>query len=209
MPVIKIKKMQNLQPEVLKHIKQTDSVIDIGCGIKPQQIIKPQVHVCIEPAAEYIEHLEKNIQNRDRIYILINSTWDILKIFPPNSVDTIIFTDVIEHLEKEDRRKLIGHARRVARVQVILFTPLGFLPQRHPDGKDAWGLEGGKWQNHKSGWEPGEFDSSWNIFVCEKFHSGRHNGELFDEPYGAFWAILNIERKAKSSQAFTLLVPEQ
>ena len=45
--------------------------------------------------------------------------------------------DVIEHLHKKEGYKLIKHAERVARVQVILFTPICYLPQSHPNGKDA------------------------------------------------------------------------
>ncbi|MGM0845712.1 MAG: class I SAM-dependent methyltransferase [Bacillota bacterium] len=209
MPIEKVEKMQDLQKEVMKHIKETESVIDIGCGIKPQQFIKPKVHICIEPYAEYIDYVEKNLEIRDRVYIMLNTTWDILKQLPSNSVDTIIFTDVIEHLEKNEGIELILEAERVARVQVILFTPLGFLPQSHPNGKDAWGLEGGKWQDHRSGWEPEEFGSEWKIFVCEKFHFRKPSGAFFDEPYGAFWAVLDIEPQAEINQAFTILLPKQ
>ncbi|WP_113928002.1 hypothetical protein [Bacillus sp. P14.5] len=101
LPIIKIENRKDLQPEVMKHIKQTDYVIDIGCGIRPQQLIKPKVQVCIEPYAEYIKHLENILKNPDRTYVMINSTWDILNQLPSNSADTILFTDVIEHLEKK------------------------------------------------------------------------------------------------------------
>jgi hypothetical protein len=141
--------------------------------------------------------------------VLINSTWDILKSLSSKSVDTIIFTDVIEHLSKSQGRKLLREAERVANVQVILFTPLGFLPQCHPDGKDAWGLDGGEWQNHKSGWKPKDFDEKWDIFLCEKFHFGTDEKNLFKKPYGAFWALLNIEPDMEQNQAITILLPGQ
>ncbi|WP_168413105.1 class I SAM-dependent methyltransferase [Bacillus salacetis] len=209
MPITVIENWKDLEPEVLKHIKQTDVVVDIGCGIKPQNLFTPKVHIGIEPYSEYIEHLEKNLANRDRTFIFINSTWDILRKFPSNSVDTIIFTDVIEHLSKMQGKKLLKEAERVAKVQVILFTSLGFLPQCHPDGKDAWGLDGGKWQDHKSGWEPKDFHDKWNIYLCEKFHYGKDEDNLFEEPYGAFWGILNIEPGEEQNQAFTVLLPGQ
>jgi hypothetical protein len=65
LPVTVIEDMKDLEPEVMKHIKQTDVVIDIGCGIRPQKLIKPKVHIGIEPYAEYIQHLEKKLVNHE------------------------------------------------------------------------------------------------------------------------------------------------
>jgi hypothetical protein len=208
LPIIKIDKNEDLFPEAIKYIKQTDIVLDIGCGINPQKYITPKIHICCEPHTEYIEFVREHNLNCDRIYVMINSTWDIIKSFPSKSIDSIIFTDVIEHLEKKDGYELIKHAERVARVQVILFTPLGYLPQSHPNGKDAWGLNGGKWQEHKSGWYPNDFKEKWNIYLCEKFHFTNNFGRMFDEPFGAFWAILNIESGKSQTQAITVLLPD-
>jgi predicted SAM-dependent methyltransferase len=204
---IKILTREDLCPEAIKHIKQTDVVLDIGCGIYPQKYIKPKLHICCEPHAEYIEYVQKHNPHSDRVYVMINSTWDIIKSFPSKSVDTIIFTDVIEHLNKKDGYELIKHAERVARVQVILFTPLGYLPQCHPNGQDAWGLSGGKWQEHKSGWYLKDFNEKWNIYACEKFFFTNNVGKKLEKPHGAFWAILNIETEVSKNHAVTVLLP--
>ena len=137
LPITIIEHYQDLILEVTKHIKQTNVVLDIGCSIKPQEFIKAKIHICCEPHAEYIEYIQSQNLNHERIYVIINSTWDIIKNFPSKSIDTIIFMDVIEHLHKKEGYKLIKHAERVARVQVILFTPICYLPQSHPNGKDA------------------------------------------------------------------------
>jgi hypothetical protein len=71
--------------------------------------------------------------------------------------------DIIEHLEKDEGMKLLKCTENIARSQVVIFTPYGILPQSHPDGKDAWGLNGCDWQQHKSGWLPEDFDSSYEI----------------------------------------------
>lgn len=101
MSIINIDNREDLFPVVIKHFKQTDVVLDIGCGIYPQKYIKPKLHICCEPHKEYIEYVRKHTLHSDRVYVMINSTWDIIKSFPSNSVDTIIFTDVIEHLKKK------------------------------------------------------------------------------------------------------------
>ena len=208
MPITIIEHYQDLILEVTKHIKQTNVVLDIGCGIKPQEFIKAKIHICCEPHAEYIEYIQSQNLNHERIYVIINSTWDIIKNFPSKSIDTIIFMDVIEHLHKKEGYKLIKHAERVARVQVILFTPIGYLPQSHPNGKDAWGLNGGQWQEHKSGWYPNDFNEKWDIYMCEKFHFVNNLGEKFDKPFGAFWALQNIEPNSINTQAVTILLPD-
>lgn len=208
MSIFQIENRESLFPEAIKNFKQTDVVLDIGCGIHPQKYIKPKLHICCEPHAEYIEYVQKHTNHSDRVYVLINSTWDIIKSFPSNSIDTIIFTDVIEHLKKKDGHELIKHAERVARVQVILFTPLGYFPQSHPNGKDAWGLNGGKWQEHKSGWDPKDFNEKWDIYVCDKFHLTDNDGRIFERPFGAFWAILNLKPEINNNEAITVLSPD-
>jgi hypothetical protein len=108
---------------------------------------------------------------------------------PPKSVDTIFLLDVIEHVEKEEGLQLLRETEKIARQQIVLFTPLGFMPQEQLDGEDAWNLNGGAWQEHKSGWLPEDFDDTWMIYACKDFHKVDSKGNLLDKPFGAFWAI--------------------
>lgn len=189
----KIKKSDagRLEEAAKQKIKKTDVVLDIGCGIKPQNIFTPKVHICVEPYREYLDKLVDVIAERpDRKYVILKGDWrKATEIFPKKSVDTVVLSDVIEHLEKEEGLELLRKTEEIARVQVIIFTTLGFLPQSHPDGKDAWGLSGGSWQEHRSGWEPQDFDDSWEILVSDEYHFANNLGEKFDKPYGALWAI--------------------
>lgn len=171
----------------------TEIVLDIGCGIMPQRYIRPSVHICCEPFSQYIEHLEKKIINeQDRHWVLINASWeDAVRLFPPKSVDTVFLIDIVEHLVKDEALKLMGPTVEIARRQVVVFTPIGFLPQKHPDMKDAWGLDGGAWQEHKSGWQPEDFDDTWDIYATKAFHHADNMGRHFEKPYGALWAIKN------------------
>ncbi|HWP41979.1 MAG TPA: class I SAM-dependent methyltransferase, partial [Blastocatellia bacterium] len=113
---------------------------------------------------------------------------------------TVFLLDVIEHLEKEESLKLLRATEQIARQQVIIFTPLGFLPQEHPDGKDHWGMEGGSWQTHKSGWLPEDFDDSWDIYAARAYHTHDNLGSEFEKPYGAMWAIKNIKDTSRNGQ---------
>ncbi len=152
------------------------------------------VHICCEPFQQYLEQLQEKIKHaHDRTFVLLKATWsEALELFPPKSVDSVFLVDVIEHLEKAEALRLLKATEALAREQIAVFTPLGFLPQRHSDGKDAWGLDGGDWQEHKSGWEPEDFDDSWDIYAAKVFHTEDGQGRVFEKPYGALWAIKSI-----------------
>lgn len=183
--------------EVIKEkIDDVEIVLDIGCGIMPQQIIEPITHICCEPYLEYVKVLQEKVKNTtDRKYVILNGGWDdALHLFTENSVDTIILIDVIEHLEKDVALELLKQSESVCRKQLAIFTPLGFLPQSHPDGIDAWGLHGGHMQEHKSGWQPEDFGEGWEIYAANGFHEFSSEGKKFDTPYGALWAIKTFEK---------------
>lgn len=195
-----------LFPTAIRRLEHTSVVLDIGCGIQPQRYVLPQVHICCEPFSQYIEVLQEKIRHEnDRTYVVLNSTWsDAVNLFPAKSVDTVFLNDVIEHLEKDEALALLAATERIARRQMAVFTPLGFMPQQHPDGKDAWGLDGGSWQEHKSGWQPEDFDASWDIYASKVFHLTDSMGTVLDQPFGALWAIKTFSDDAFKSGSFSV-----
>ena len=117
------------------------------------------------------------------------------KLFPAKSVDSVFALDMIEHLEKEEGHKLLEQAERIARRQIIVFTPFDFYPQPYDDSnnRDRWGMEGGYWQAHRSGWRPEDFGEGWEFVCCEAYHFVDHHDQQLDKPFGAIWAIRNLE----------------
>jgi len=190
-------KAEKLLPAVVKKIQNVNVVLDIGCGIMPQKYIRPMVHICCEPFTQYVEKLQKKItSDYDREYIIIQAGWKkITEIIPEKSVDTVFLIDVIEHLEKEEGERLLKKTERIARNQIVIFTPLGYISQSHPEEKDAWGMNGSVWQEHKSGWLPEDFVDGWDIFACKDYHKSDNMGKLYKKPKGAFWAIKTIKSK--------------
>ncbi|NCT56189.1 MAG: hypothetical protein GW760_00495 [Legionella sp.] len=174
--------------------QEIKTVLDIGAGIYPKTFIKPQLYICVEPFHEYVQELNKNIgMQNDQLFVVLNGDWDFaVSQFGENSVDTVFLIDVIEHLDKEEGVRLLALTEKIARKQVVIFTPLGFIAQETlHGGKDAWGLNGAAWQEHKSGWMPEDFDDSWDVYVCEDYHSHNNVNQLLDKPIGAIWAIKN------------------
>lgn len=182
-------------------IKSVSSVLDIGCGIRPQQFIQPELLICVEPHLEYVEILKRNLRGSNAV-IVTNDAISALRGMPDCSVDSIFLIDVIEHMEKDVGALVVKECERVARQQIIIFTPLGFMPQEvHAGELDGWNLHGGEWQVHKSGWYPEDFPG-WSFVACKHLHTHDYLGQAIDPPYGGFYAIRN---KARAGNIFNEL----
>jgi hypothetical protein len=82
-------------------------------------------------------------------------------------IDTIVCSDGIEHLIREQGLRLIQQMEEHGSKQII-FTPLGELSVtkgNHPD-------------QHKSGWLPEQF-SEWDCIVLPNFHPQLNCGAFF------------------------------
>lgn len=181
---------------VEKVIRETEVVADIGCGIAPMNYFRPKLHFMIEPWREYADILSYRYSGDKSVVVLRQGALEALVSFADNSVDSIFLLDVIEHIEKDVGVKIIGECERVAREQVVIFTPLGFMPQHvEANEPDGWGLSGAAVQEHRSGWLPEDFSSAWSFYVCPKFHSLDFKGEPLEKPYGAFYAVRHFGRK--------------
>ena len=182
-------------------VQEVDTVLDIGCGIRPQDFFKPKQHICCEPHAEYIDILKQKADQYPNMTFIQSTALQAVKGMRDKSVDSVFMLDVIEHLGKTDGRKLITECERIAKNQIIIFTPLGFVPQNVERKEiDAWGLHGGEWQVHKAGWLTTDFDDSWTVLACKEYHLTNDKGEPFIPPAGAFWAVKNLGAQTRESQ---------
>lgn len=179
-----------------KAIHEVDVVLDIGPGIAPMNYFRPKFHILLEPFPEYVQILTHRFANDGSVFIISDTAQDFMSSLAPNSVDSVFLLDVIEHLPKEDGINLLAHAERVARKQIIIFTPLGFMPQTvHEGEKDGWGLGGASVQEHLSGWIPEDFGCGWDFHICETFHKYDFRNQLLSKEYGAFFATKNFFSK--------------
>jgi hypothetical protein len=177
-----------------EQVEPADIVLDIGPGIYPINYFVPRVHILVEPHEEYVNILQERFQDHKNFLVLKGFAIEALRLLPDDSVDSAFLIDVIEHLEKQDGFEILGELDRVTRKQIIVFTPLGFMPQHvEIDKKDRWGFHGGDFQEHKSGWLPEDFNSEWKKLVCQNYHVHDDNGKPFDKPFGAFYAIKNVD----------------
>jgi hypothetical protein len=181
---------------VVNVVRETEVIVDIGCGIVPMNYFRPKLHLMVEPWKEYSDILTYRYSGDKSVIIIRTGALEALSQLADNSVDSIFLLDVIEHLEKEVGSQVVTESERVAREQVVIFTPLGFMPQHMENNQaDGWGLGGGAVQEHRSGWEPKDFGAEWSFYICETFHRVDFKGERLDQPFGAFFAVRNFESK--------------
>jgi len=175
-------------------VRPACSVLDIGCGLRPQSIIPtPNVLVCVEAHDEYVTELRRRFAGTTTL-IIQDRVPACLAVLPDGCVDTIFMLDFIEHLDREAGRQTLSECERIARQQIVVFTPLGFLPQDETGETDGWGFHGNYWQTHRSGWTPDDFGGQWHVIACHDFHQINGKGERLPEPFGALWAALDLDR---------------
>ena len=175
-------------------IKEPDVVLDIGCGIVPQEYFRPKVNILMEPWKTYSDILASRYANDKSVIILRQTALEGLMAFGDKSVDTIFMLDVIEHMEKDIGVKVLKECERVARQQIVIFTPYGFHENdinNINDGKDAWGLDGVEMQKHLSGWMPEDFSECFQCYVCKTFHSVKMP-DGSEDVFGGMFAIANL-----------------
>lgn len=177
-----------------KAIRETDVVADIGCGIVPMNYFRPKLHLMIEPWKEYSDILSHRHRDDKSVIVMRLDALTALKGLGDKSVDSIFMLDVIEHIDKDVGRQIVAECERVAREQIVLFTPLGFMPQHMESNQtDGWGLSGASVQEHLSGWEPEDFGPEWSFYVCDDFHQVDFKGDRLQSTHGAFFAIRNFD----------------
>ena len=180
---------------VRKKIQNVQVVLDLGPGICPQPFVtQPYVHICVDAHRPYLERLKRERAD-DPKYVFVNAPWDaIVPALPDKSVDTVFALDFIEHLDKHDGQRMLREAERVARYQIVVYTPLGFFPQSYddPNQPDRWGMDGAKWQTHRSGWDLDDFSDEWEFVISPDYITLDEHNQSMEQPMAAFWAIRTL-----------------
>ena len=134
-------------------IEPEDVVVSLGCGNMselldhvpsyPKTILKCKKLIGVDLFDPYLDFL------RERgIHVF---KWDLLKTpypFATNSVDVVLFNDILEHLDDMDAvDACISEAERIAKKYIMGNTPRSF--NDNEGGVEAWGLGTNPLQRHK------------------------------------------------------------
>lgn len=85
----------------------------------------------------------------------VSDALEFIKTQEDNSYDVISIIDGIEHMDKDTGLELMDEMKRVAKKEILLFTPEGPSEDGYLKNEphNAWGIEGAdEYQKHKSGW---------------------------------------------------------
>jgi SAM-dependent methyltransferase len=126
-----------------------DSVLDLGSGSGARFCVTKQDRVI--PFSVGLDINRKKIENchSKRIYSCCVVA-DARKLpFKQRSVDVVLCLDLVEHLPKREGRRLIEEVVSVAKKQVIIHTPNGFMATPSEDS----------FEEHISAWNVDDFRS--------------------------------------------------
>lgn len=130
---------------------ETDTVIDVGAGIRPMQWFKAKTHICVEPHSEYAMVLLLN-----NLPVVMIQAPRALELF--EKAETVFLLDLLHHLEKDDGVETLRLAQEIATRQIVVREPLKWKE----DSTDHWGMGGEFWQTHRSHWSSDDFPG-WRI----------------------------------------------
>jgi ubiquinone/menaquinone biosynthesis C-methylase UbiE len=166
---------------VKQSTEQGESLLSLCAGIGMELAESNSKDItAVDIAPQYLEKLN---QTHPNVQTVCSDVYDYLFTEPTNSVDIISIIDGIEHMPKAQGLKVIRQMKRVARKQILLFTPQGHGDDGYlrNEPHDAWGISGAdEHQTHKSGWTLEELQDLGFELIQSAEDTSQHG-----EPYTA------------------------
>lgn len=158
-----------------------ESLLSLCCGIGLELSgLSTQDITAVDAAPQYLEQVSRRCPQAKTIN---SDALAYLKNTLDNSFDVISIIDGIEHMDKKTGIKVIKEMKRVAKREILLFTPQsqskdGYLKN---EPHNAWGIEGADhFQTHKSGWTAEELEKYGFTRMAIAHDTSQHG-----EPYTA------------------------
>ena len=118
--------------------------IDVGCGTSPQNIIRYDQHICVEPNPVSVCWLERRAFN-----VRAMRAQEVLPDLAPSTA--VFLIDVLHCLTLDDAAVVLALAKRKAVLHLIVAEP--FAPATN--GSDLWNRARSIWRSDMLGNEPG------------------------------------------------------
>ncbi|KKL18975.1 hypothetical protein LCGC14_2470120 [marine sediment metagenome] len=115
-------------------------VLDVGAGIRPMQWYEPDLHLCLDPYQPYCDVLDK-AGYMTTCMTALEGLQQLWRYGGHPAIGAIYLLDVLEHMPKELGKQVLTIAKKLAQVQVVIYTPYGFKEQT----KDVWEMGGDQW----------------------------------------------------------------
>ncbi len=168
----KNKDMRNLYNEVSKY----DSILEIGCG-EGRNLTRT---ACLTKVGIDAFRPILDLYNKDDGIIRLNYNLQggLTNLILPNTFDSVMLIDIIEHFEKDFAFELLKQVEQVARHIIVAFVPVG----NHPQTTDDRGLGNDFFQTHRSTWYPEDFEElGYEVVHIKNHHNqpGKDSGAMF------------------------------
>ena len=182
---------------VLRELLDCDSILDMGCGRHSMvPIVSSKIRTTgVELFKPHFDEAARSGRHSEYIHA------DILKIdFPEKSFDAVVLLDVLEHLPKEEGRKLLEKMQRWARKKVVIFTPNGYFHQEEYDENPLMA--------HQSGWEAGEMKAlGFKVYGVRGFKSFKKHSHHDIESFTDITQVATYYLPEKAFQIFCVKSP--
>lgn len=140
-------------PYVKEATDPDKSLLSLCCGIGLElAYLQTQSVTAVDIAPQYLDEVKNRCPQAKTIQ---SDALSFVEDCNDNQYDVISIIDGIEHMDKKTGLKLIEQMKRVAKQEVLLFTPQGPSEDGYLKNEphNAWGIEGAdEHQTHKSGW---------------------------------------------------------
>lgn len=132
--------------------------VDITC----LDIFKPYLSVCKELGFKVVH----------------GDALSLKDYFKPKSYDIVLLIDVLEHFKKPDGKKVLVQVEKIARRQIVIWTPVGWYPQDYDCVDEPWKADDKLYPKHKniyqqhlSAWYPKDLEKKGYICtVLKNYH---------------------------------------
>lgn len=171
---------RNLIVALQSFIEDTDTVLDIGCGMKIVTRHLACTLTGIDICPDYLVGGD-----------ICGDVRNLPEFLGERRFDVVVGIDIIEHLTKQEGIKLLADIQRVADKKVFLSTPTKWTDNVAGVSNPASSGYGNVWNYHRSAWDaddfynmgymviPGDFSNEF-ILVMKEIQAGDNSANPID-----------------------------
>lgn len=187
----------------LANLRPAHTLLEIACTDYTRSYgVDPVVHLRVEPNGVLTEQL--TARGGPEVVVLSGAWGECMEVLPQFSVDTVVITDALEYLEKDEGRRLLDAAVKRARGQVLVVAPLG-SPVSGGLQAEGGGFDSAERRIRRSAWLPDDFPG-WRVVACEHCVSPDATGLPLEGLHGQFFAVLDKGRGFAPEESTSLAV---
>jgi ubiquinone/menaquinone biosynthesis C-methylase UbiE len=150
--------------------KETNTILDVGCGrgLGTRSITRSKKYATVG-ADIFFPDLVEAKKNRTHDSIVWCDARNLP--FKRKSFDVVLCIAMLEHVDKEEGKRLIESLETIALKKVILSTPVGYLRTSH-EKSPVLLASSNPYQEHRTGWVPDElralgYKVYYNNILCK------------------------------------------